>query len=154
MARSLPVLRQLSEPTSRAKGLAMSRPDLEAFVCKACGTQFPPSEQPPNECKICEDARQYVPPSGQQWTTLAQLRATHRNSFRQCERNLISIGTVPDFAIGERAFLLRTAEGNFLWDCLSLIDDATTEMIRGLGGLRGIAISHPHYYTTMLEWSR
>ena len=23
-----------------------------------------------------------------------------------------------------------------------------------MGGLKGIAISHPHYYTTMVDWSR
>ena len=132
----------------------MSAPDLDAFICNACGTQFPPSAEPPDACNICEDARQYVPPSGQQWTTLGRLRDRHRNSFHQCEPGLISIGTVPEFAIGERAFLLRTQHGNFLWDCISLIDEATLEIIRGLGGLRGIAISHPHYYTTMLEWSR
>jgi len=26
-------------------------------------------------------------------------------------------------------------------------------LIRGLGGLAGIAISHPHFYSAMLEWS-
>jgi len=33
------------------------------------------------------------------------------------------------------------------------LDDATEALIRGLGGLRAIAISHPHYYTTMVEWA-
>jgi hypothetical protein len=41
-----------------------------------------------------------------------------------------------------------------LWDCISLIDDATVTLINGLGGLKAIAISHPHFYTTMTEWSR
>jgi glyoxylase-like metal-dependent hydrolase (beta-lactamase superfamily II) len=127
---------------------------MSLFICVACGTQYPEANEPPPTCKICADQRQFVPPSGQQWTTLEKLRALHRNSFHQCEPGLISIGTVPEFAIGERAFLLRTPHGNFLWDCISLIDDATVEIVRGLGGLRGIAISHPHYYTTMLEWSR
>jgi hypothetical protein len=27
-------------------------------------------------------------------------------------------------------------------------------LINGLGGLKAIAISHPHFYTTMVEWSR
>ncbi len=27
-------------------------------------------------------------------------------------------------------------------------------MVRRLGGIAAIAISHPHYYTTMVEWSR
>lgn len=49
---------------------------------------------------------------------------------------------------------MRTEHGNFLWDCVSLIDDATIEIIRGLAGLRGIAVSHPHFYSAMTEWSR
>jgi glyoxylase-like metal-dependent hydrolase (beta-lactamase superfamily II) len=45
-------------------------------------------------------------------------------------------------------------EGNFLWDCISLIDDTTITLINGLGGLNAIAISHPHFYTTLVDWSR
>jgi len=41
-----------------------------------------------------------------------------------------------------------------LWDCISLIDDATVDIIRGLGGLAAIAVSHPHFYTTMTEWAQ
>ncbi|MFN2542293.1 MAG: MBL fold metallo-hydrolase [Chthoniobacterales bacterium] len=122
-------------------------------ICKACGTQFPKSAGPPRSCPICGDARQFVPRSGQEWTTLEELRRSHRNAFRQYEPDLIGIGTVPEFAIGQRALLLRTPQGNFLWDCITLIDDATVELISGLGALRGIAISHPHYYSAMLEWS-
>lgn len=124
------------------------------FICKACGTQFAATAEPPRSCAICDEARQYIPPSGQQWTTLDRLRAGHRNAFEQCAPNLLGIGTTPEFAIGQRALLLRTEHGNFLWDCLSLLDDGTIEIIRALGGLRGIAISHPHYYTAMSEWSR
>jgi glyoxylase-like metal-dependent hydrolase (beta-lactamase superfamily II) len=122
-------------------------------ICKACGTQFPEAPEAPPSCPICSDARQFIPRSGQEWTTLEQLRESHRNAFQQYEPNLIGIGTVPEFAIGQRALLLRTAHGNFLWDCIALLDEATREIISALGGLRGIAISHPHYYTTMLEWS-
>ncbi len=124
------------------------------FICKTCGVQFAETAEPPPACQICDDERQYVPPSGQQWTTLDKLRRSHRNSFQQQEPNLIGIGTMPEFAIGQRALLLRTPHGNFLWDCISLIDDATVAIVRGLGGLAGIAISHPHYYASMLEWSR
>ena len=35
-----------------------------------------------------------------------------------------------------------------------LLDPATVTLINGLGGLKAIAISHPHFYTTMVEWSR
>jgi glyoxylase-like metal-dependent hydrolase (beta-lactamase superfamily II) len=122
-------------------------------ICKACGTQFPDSSGPPRSCPICSDARQFIPKWGQEWTDLEKLRAGHRNAFRQYEPDLIGIGTVPEFAIGQRALLLRTPQGNFLWDCITLIDDATVELISAMGGLRGIAISHPHYYSAMLEWS-
>ncbi|MDQ3197792.1 MAG: MBL fold metallo-hydrolase [Verrucomicrobiota bacterium] len=124
------------------------------FICATCGTQFGKTAEPPPECPICEDVRQYVPPGGQQWTTLERLRTRHRNAWESYEPGLLGIGSTPEFAIGQRALLLRTDEGNFLWDCISLLDDATGALIRSLGGLQGIAISHPHYYSTMVEWSR
>jgi hypothetical protein len=58
------------------------------------------------------------------------------------------------FPFFERALLLCTPEGNVHWDCISLVDDATVTLINGLGGLRAIAISHPHFYTTLVDWSR
>ena len=127
---------------------------MPAFICSACGTQYPPSDTPPAHCPVCEDERQYIPPEGQSWTTLERLRISHHNGFRQYEPGLIGIGTQPKFAIGQRALLLCTPEGNILWDCISLIDDATITLINGLGGLHAIAISHPHFYTTLVDWSR
>jgi hypothetical protein len=127
---------------------------MPAFICTTCGTQFTPSERPPDECPICTDERQYVPATGQNWTTLESLVQRYFNCYRQFEPGLIGIGTAPQFAIGQRALLVRTPHGNLLWDCISLVDAATVEIVNGLGGLFGIAISHPHYYSTMVEWSR
>jgi glyoxylase-like metal-dependent hydrolase (beta-lactamase superfamily II) len=127
---------------------------MPAFICSACGTQYPPGKTPPAHCLLCEEERQFIPPEGQSWTTLERLRVSHLNAFRQYEPGIIGIGTQPKFAIGQRALLLCTPEGNILWDCISLIDDATVTLINGLGGLRAIAISHPHFYTTLVEWSR
>ncbi len=124
------------------------------YICTTCGTQFAESATSPAHCPICDDERQYVLPSGQQWTDLLKLRKTHRNSFLKKEDGLYGIGTIPEFAIGQRALLLRTPAGNVLWDCITLLDEATVELIKGIGGLAVIAISHPHYYTTMVEWSR
>jgi glyoxylase-like metal-dependent hydrolase (beta-lactamase superfamily II) len=127
---------------------------MPAFICAACGTQYPPTEGPPARCPTCADERQYIPPGGQAWTTLERLEISHLNGFRQYEPGLIGIGTQPKFAIGQRALLVCTPAGNILWDCISLIDAATITLINGLGGLRAIAISHPHFYTTLVEWSR
>jgi hypothetical protein len=35
-----------------------------------------------------------------------------------------------------------------------VIDDAAIEALRQAGGVRAIAISHPHYYSSLVEWSR
>jgi len=124
------------------------------FICATCGTQHNKSDQPPGKCFICEDDRQYVKATGQQWTTHDKLRLTNRNSIRFEEPNLIGIGVEPQFAIGQRAILVRSPKGNVLWDCVSLVDPALIELVKALGGISAIAISHPHYYTSMVEWSR
>jgi hypothetical protein len=127
---------------------------MEKWICTTCGTQFPPSEQLPDACPICLDQRQYVGYNGQQWTTLAKMQNDgFHNEFKEHESGLIGIGTTPTFAIGERALLVQTPHGNILWDCMSLINEETISGIERLGGLTAIAISHPHYYSTMVEWA-
>ncbi len=125
-----------------------------AFLCITCGTQYPESSKPPKTCPICEDERQYVGMNGQEWTTLEALRQKHKNIIKQEEPGLYSINPEPKVGIGQRAFLLQTPQGNILWDCVALLDDATIRRIKELGGIADIAVSHPHYYTTMIEWSR
>jgi hypothetical protein len=124
------------------------------FICTTCGTQFAESEQPLAVCAVCEDDRQYIKATGQQWTTLGRLRQTNRNSLRFEESGLTGIGIDPPFAIGQRALLVRTPKSNVLWDCIPLLDPALAEAIKALGGISAIAISHPHYYSSMIEWSR
>jgi glyoxylase-like metal-dependent hydrolase (beta-lactamase superfamily II) len=127
---------------------------MEHWICKTCGTQFLASVQPPRHCPICTDARQYVGHEGQQWTTLASLQEEgHHNIFRQHEHSLLGIGAEPQFAIGQRALLVQTSEGNVLWDCIAYLDDGTVHAIKDRGGIQAIVISHPHYYTTMVEWA-
>jgi hypothetical protein len=125
-----------------------------ALICITCGTQYSPSETPPKNCLICDDERQYVAASGQGWTTQQELaQSNYVNSWKQYAPDILGVGTQPRFAIGQRALLLRTAHGNVLWDCISLLDTATVSIINALGGIQAMAISHPHFYTTMVEWS-
>ncbi|KAK8075844.1 hypothetical protein PG997_010507 [Apiospora hydei] len=124
------------------------------LVCTACGTQFPTAD------------RQAA------FTTLDELRNSgHRNTFTPLFSRtslpssgdddggdswaFTSIVTEPKVAIGQRAILIRTPRhGNVLWDCVTLLDEWTFIQIRALGGLTAIVISHPHYYSTHLEWAR
>jgi len=136
---------------------------MTCFICSTCGMQFSersdaPSS-PPDACPVCLDERQYVPRGGQRWTTLDALAREHRNAFQRVAPGLYGVGSTPSFAIDQRALLVKAsgrtdAAGPFvLWDCIALLDDATREIIRSLGGLAAIAISHPHFYTTMVEWA-
>jgi hypothetical protein len=124
-----------------------------AWICTTCGAQYDPSAKPPERCPICQDERQFVNWEGQQWTTLTELQHSHQNLIKAQGLRITGIGSTPKFAIGQRALLVQTAEGNLLWDCISLIDEPTAETVRGLGGISAIAISHPHYYSSMVEWS-
>ena len=125
-----------------------------AFICVTCGTQHAPSAAPPARCEVCEDPRQWVPQSGQAWTTMEALGRRHAVGFREVAPDLLGVGVFPDFGIAQRALMLRTPAGNVLWDCVALLDPATVRIVKALGGLAAIAVSHPHFHTAMTAWAR
>ncbi|MDI2127689.1 MBL fold metallo-hydrolase [Yinghuangia seranimata] len=126
-------------------------PGAHLPLCATCGTQY---AEPRPDCPVCQDERQYVPHDGQQWTTLAELHtADHTPKFAEQGPDVLGIGTTETIAIGQRALLLRTTEGNILWDCLPYLDDPMIEAVNDLGGITAIAISHPHFYSAMVEWA-
>jgi glyoxylase-like metal-dependent hydrolase (beta-lactamase superfamily II) len=126
---------------------------VENFICIQCGTQFEESARPPSSCPICEDERQFVRHTGQEWTTLDRLARDHHNRIEDEAPALLGIGTEPEFAIEQRALLLQSPSGNLLWDCISLLNDETITAVHARGGIRAIAISHPHFYSSMVEWA-
>ncbi len=135
--------------------LHADQPDVTAFICVDCGTQFPPSAEPPSSCPICEDDREYLNQElGQQWTSLPELIGTHHNRFDPVEPGVTRIATEPRFGIGQQAYLIETSHGNILWDLVGFVDETTIAEIQRRGGVVAIAISHPHFYTTMIVWSR
>jgi len=138
-------------PAALASGKGAA--EKQRYICVTCGMQFAETEGPPTTCPVCDDERQYVGWDGQKWTTLAEMRDKFKNTLREEEPGLHSIHTQPKIGIGQRALLVRTRDGNLLWDCVPQIDDATIEAVRALGGIAAVAVSHPHYYTSMIEWS-
>jgi len=122
-------------------------------ICNGCGTSFVSGPVAPEQCPVCNDERQFIPTTGQRWTTEADLHRGHANMWRQHGPGVLSLQTQPRFAIGQRAFLISTPSGNILWDCVACLDPATITLIQRLGGICVIAISHPHYYTTMQDWA-
>ncbi len=119
-------------------------------ICRTCGVQYAAARA---DCPICSDERQYVGWDGQQWTTLAELTAAgHRGRIAE-EGPGVGVGATPPTAIGQRALLVRVPGGNVLWDMITYIDDDMLARVSELGGVRAIAISHPHFYGSMIEWA-
>jgi hypothetical protein len=120
-------------------------------ICSTCGVQY---AAPRADCPICEDQRQYVGWDGQQWTSLAELRGAGRQGeTRQEGPGVVGVGAQPPTAIGQRALLVRAPSGNVLWDMITYIDNDLIAEITGLGGISAIAISHPHFYGSMIEFA-
>jgi hypothetical protein len=123
-------------------------------ICVTCGVQFAASNEASGICPICTDERQFVGWGGQCWTTLRELQQSHSVVVREEDPNLIGIGIEPSFAIGQRGLLVKSIGGNVLWDCMSLVDEGSVRAVKAQGGIDAIAISHPHFYGAMVEWSR
>lgn len=128
---------------------------MNSYICETCGVQYESSAEIPGQCKICTEERQYVNPSGQSWTTLENMKQSkeYKNEILLEENSLYSITTKPEFAIGQTAYLIQTEGFNVLWDCITYLDNQTIQLINELGGIQAIALSHPHYYSTQVEWA-
>jgi len=125
------------------------RPDLP--ICATCGVQY---SAPRDDCPICLDERQYVGWDGQRWTSLAELeRAGHRGAIEAEGPGVTGIGASPATAIGQRALLISTPAGNVLWDMIAYLDEDLIAAVHARGGISAIAISHPHFYGSMIEWA-
>jgi glyoxylase-like metal-dependent hydrolase (beta-lactamase superfamily II) len=125
---------------------------MKRFICVACGTQHEATPTPPEVCSICTDDRQHVSWDGQQWTTHEELAAT-KAARAEIDGDLLGIGVSPRFAIPQRALFAPTDAGNILWDCTSLITAEAVDALNQRGGVDVIIISHPHFYSSMVEWS-
>ncbi|MCB9832566.1 MAG: MBL fold metallo-hydrolase [Planctomycetes bacterium] len=121
-------------------------------ICATCGTQYPATERPPKDCVICEDDRQYVGWKGQRWTSAAELALRHRVLVED-DDGVLGLSVTPDLAIDQRACLIPGARGNVLWEALPMVDAEALAALRARGGVALIAISHPHFYSSMVDWS-
>jgi glyoxylase-like metal-dependent hydrolase (beta-lactamase superfamily II) len=142
----------------RPPGAQLSLQNTEAAtlltpICATCAAVFPRAAEAPAACPICEDRRQWVPSTGQAWTSMSALLESHDNRIAEEDLGLIGVGVEPSFAIAQRMLLVKTPVGNVLWDMIPLCTDSGINAVREHGEVNAIAISHPHYYSGMLEWS-
>ena len=122
------------------------------WICRTCAVEHGAQ---PDVCAICADERQWVPATGQAWTTLSELAAAgFRAHVTELETDLFSIASTPDIGIGQQAKLLRTTAGNLLWDPIGYVDEDVAGRVLQLGPVSAIVASHPHMYGVQVEWSR
>ncbi|TKG65808.1 MBL fold metallo-hydrolase [Prauserella endophytica] len=125
---------------------------MSFWICRTCAVEH---DERVEVCAICADERQWVPADGQQWTTLAELASAGRRvDVVPLEADLFGLRSDPAVGIGQLSKLLRTPEGNVLWDPIGFLDDDAVRRVRALGDVVAIAASHPHMFGVQVEWSR
>ncbi|MBD5785605.1 hydrolase [Cellulosimicrobium terreum] len=122
------------------------------WICRTCAVEH---ADRPEVCAICADERQWVPATGQAWTTLDELAADGEQiTLTELEPDLVGLTSAPRVGIGQQSKVVRTPAGNLLWDPLGFVDDAAAAAVLALGPVVAIAASHPHMYGVQVEWSR
>ena len=104
---------------------------------RTCGIQYAERRSPPSAAPSARTSAS-TSAGGAELDHAEQMRGQPPKSARCRGPGLISIGTDPKFAIGQRALHLRTAEGNVLWDCISLVDDRSVDAMQA----RSAAFGH------------
>src|ERR1700734_764662 len=119
---------------------------MAVWVCATCANHYPDTGSPPGKCLICADERQWVPSSGQRWTTLAGLAtAGHCGDVLGVQPRLLGVGGEPQGAIGHRGLVVQTPEGNLLWDPPGFLDESSIQAVADIGGLRAVTGSDPPF---------
>jgi hypothetical protein len=122
------------------------------WICVTCGVEH---MEAVGVCAICADERQWVPAEGQQWTTLEALTESGRRvDVSELEPDLFGLTVEPKVGIGQQTHLVRTGEGNLLWDPVGYLDDEAVNRVRELGEVVAVAASHPHMFGVQVEWSQ
>ncbi len=128
---------------------------MTVWICGTCGVEHPDTDQPPSgTCEICADERQWVPTTGQVWTTLEKLAADgHQLVHEEVEPGIHRLNRDPRFGIGQWTYLAQTSQGNLMWDPPNHFDEPLAAKIDELGGAALIVASHPHMYGSQVSWS-
>ncbi len=127
---------------------------MTVWICATCGIEHANTARPPLRCRICTDERQYVPATGQAWTSLQSMAGQYTGAFSELETDLYGLQIAPSFAIGQRGLLVRTPGGNVLWDPPAFVDQQLIDGAAELGGIAAVASSHPHLVGCSVTWAK
>jgi glyoxylase-like metal-dependent hydrolase (beta-lactamase superfamily II) len=132
----------------------MSPTSRTVHLCATCAVETDGPRPAEQVCPICADERQYLPTTGQRWTTVEELTRTgHVLEWFEVEPGLTGMTTAPGVGIGQQTMVVRSDDGNLLWDPPGLITNEAVDHVRRLGPTRAIAASHPHMFGVQLAWA-
>lgn len=121
--------------------------------CATCGVER--AEPLPEVCPICADERQFVPRSGQRWTSPEASRSRGaRLELTDLEPRVVGLTQHDCPGIRQKPALVRTEHGTVLVEVPNFIDDDIVARVRELGGIDAILASHPHMYGVQSLWSQ
>ena len=126
-------------------------PDALRPICLTCATHYAPARRRASRVRSASTSASTsasAASSGRRSRSCAERHVRHPRGLRLPRDRSHAAA-----AIGQRFLLAESPEGNVLWDMIPLVDDAAVEAVRARGEVRAIAISHPHYYSGMVEWS-
>ena len=124
------------------------------FICVTCGVQHTETDSPPSIASFAKMTGSILVTRGNCGRPFQRCKRIITIELRKLNRIHRHSHDSEFRAIGQRALLVQTSKGNVLWDCPSLLDDATVEAIRLRGGIGVIAVSHPHLVGSLVDWSR
>lgn len=155
----------------------------EVLICQTCGTQYPSTDVPSickvcSDIRSAVRTPEQIWTDAQKISA-----GGYKNVFKEKEPGIIAVGTAPIFASGNRALLIQTGKprvcgpraslycitpsscpsldsramlsgsGNVLWDCITVLTAEAKAKIGELGGIKAMAVSHPHFYCAMADWA-
>ena len=124
----------------------------ELLSCATCGVET--TAPLPDVCPICADERQYVPASGQAWTTQAEIAGRTQTHIEEVGERQWSLHA-PGVGIGQTMQAVRTDSGGvLLWDPIGVVQREAVAFLSSLGPVTAIVASHPHMYGAQVSWSR
>ena len=120
---------------------------MTRFVCHFCGTQHADAPRQRRSAPTTASTSSGRDSGGRRWRSWRPA-----GGLGSLDGDVLGIGLNPSMPIPQRALFATTDAGNVLWDCLAVVTPRpSTRCVRG--GVTAIAISHPHFYTAMVEWS-
>jgi glyoxylase-like metal-dependent hydrolase (beta-lactamase superfamily II) len=128
---------------------------MTLWICATCGVEHDDTPRPPAECTICSDERQWVPRTGQAWTTADELHERGiRVDMHEVEPHLVAVTSDPQVGIGQQCMLVVTPAGNLLFDPIGYVDADAAARVLEYGPVIAVAASHPHMYGAQVSWAK